>query len=118
MLKANHLAMIEIANKNLKAESVRTRSLAEAVIDSIENDLVSPSMLKTKLEELEFVNCRIEKFEKSIQFEFYSDLEPRLEVGETEPTEDIWARGRSQTWQDAVLHAILGYFRECEKGQR
>lgn len=118
MMTVNHKSMLELAQKHTGSNNEQKQALVEAVLASVENGLVSPSMLKANLAKLPFVNVDINKLEKSIEFRFWTPVEAREELGETEPTKDVWAYGRSQTWQDALLHAILGYLRECEKGQR
>lgn len=93
MMTQNHKLMIELANE-------LDGSISDAVTASVENGLVSPSMLKSELMKIDDLSGHFDELERSVEFTLKNE------------NDVIVAYGRSQTWEDALLHAVLGHLRE------
>jgi len=139
MMTQNHKLMISLAEKFDESESSSKLEnglpnprtyIPKAVLASVENGLVSPSMLQGKLDKVDDLNGDFVTIDAvpaspgkpasnaAVEFTLWITYPPDKEKGEEEPSKHVVAFGHSQTWQDALLHAILGFLRECEKGER
>lgn len=110
MQTKNHKAMIDLATKHQGV------LIATAVLRSVENDMVSPSMLQVELQKIDSVSGHFNKIsDQSVEFELTTVQPPREELGETEERTERIAWSQSQSNNEALLHAILGFLRELDQ---
>lgn len=134
MMTQNHKLMISLAEKHDESEredQTNPRAyIPKAVLASVENGLVSPSMLGAALKKIDNLNGDFVQIgavpaignkpgsNEAVEFTLWTPVPPDKEKGENSPSKNVIAFSHSQTQQDALLHAILGFLRECDKGQR
>ena len=102
-MQANNLAFV------LEQAAAGSGAFAKAVRDSIEVGVVVPSILRAKLSDAGFT---VADDKVAVADYGFASLGTLKRVLVTHPKQGLVAMGASSDLDDALLHAVLGYFRE------